>query len=225
MDYNNDITELKAKRAELEAELKKLKTQWCAGAEKLAIRQQIIAIDNQITACVNNRQPKTCGGLLVRDQVLGVVVNLRLFKDDPMNREPVTMFPVVDVVIDTGCNFTLILASGVFDDMVASLNLKSVSCDARVTNQQAMDRCVRGVFVQLPDLKDDAGVPLSKGMEIYRGDNHVSLFGLQALQLFRFRVLTSKEIVRWKSTFGGFAVKKKKKSWDFEKYSLRMMLI
>ena len=126
-----------------------------------------------------------------------------------MTGTEVVMFPVVDVVIDTGCNFTLILASGVFDDMVASLNLKSVSCDARVTNQQAMDRCVRGVFVQLPDIKDDAGAPLCELMKIYRGDPHVSLFGLQALQLFHSRVLPSKEIVRWKSTFCGYAVQQR----------------
>ena len=91
---------------------------------------------------VNNQQPKTCGGLLLKDRVQGVVVNLRLFKDDPMSEKRVAMFPVVDVVIDTGCNFTLILASAVFDEMVELLELKPVQCRARVTNKQTMDQFI-----------------------------------------------------------------------------------
>ena len=155
---------------------------------------------------VNNQQPKTCGGLLVQDRVQGVVVNLRLFNGDPMGKKGVDMFAVVDVVIDTGCNFTLILASGVFDEMVEKLNLESVPCHAQVTNQQALDQCIPAVFVQLPHVKDDNGAPLTEVMKIYRGDAHVSLFGLQALELFHVGVLPSKEIFRWASTFCGYAV-------------------
>ena len=124
-----------------------------------------------------------------------------------MSGARVAMFAVVDVVIDTGCNFTLILASGVFDEMVESLNLGPVQCRARVTNKQAMDQLVR-VLVQLPDVKNDDGAPLSESMKIYRGGDHVSLLGLHALQLFHSGVSPSKEIFRWTSTFCGYAVEK-----------------
>ena len=50
MDYTKEIQELKVDRAELEAQLK---TNGISEQERLLIRQQIIAIDNQITAYVH----------------------------------------------------------------------------------------------------------------------------------------------------------------------------
>ena len=202
MEYKVEIAELKAKRAELEAQLC---TTGIDKEEKHDIRQQIIAVDNQITAYINHIQPKTCGGLLLRDRVQGVAINLRFFRDDPTTGTH-AMFPLVDVIVDTGANFTLILASGAFDGMIEALGLKSVTCNEKVTSQEGLDRCVRAVFVQLPDLRGEDGAPLCESMKIYRGD--VSLFGLQALELFHIGVSPSKEIFRWTSTFCGYAVQR-----------------
>ena len=191
MDYARKIAELEAERAELKAQLKEDVDK----NERHDIRQQIIAIDNQITGWLTSPSSMT-GALLHTDRVQGIVIPLIV---TPVVATPdVEPFAIADIVVDTGCSFMMLLNPVVFDEMVQHLHLTVCKSRQYVTGGDAVEDYVE-VRVHL--------MQQTKVLDVYRrkSEDDVSLFGLVALQMFHLGISPSKQIYRWKSTFCGYA--------------------
>jgi hypothetical protein len=160
-------------------------------------------------------QAPAIGGLMLQDTVQGISISMRMFLQDPQRittstaaATSIAMFPVPDTIVDTGANFTIILSAEIFDAMARAFQVEPQKCDVRVTGDGvSLANVFPCVWVQLPGLTDSNGKPLCEVMKVYRGAS-ISLFGIQALEIFHLGVSPYKQIFQWTSTSCGYAIQR-----------------
>lgn len=135
------------------------------------------------------------GGYLSSDQVQGIMTAVQF-----VNQSGETC--VLELAVDCGCMFPVILRQEDFDKVCEQLHLNRETCAERITgyNNPILSKVECKVQV----------VRLTKrvSLEVFCGPaSVVSLLGLPALELLHLMVNTAeKRVTEWKSTSVGYAV-------------------
>lgn len=205
-DLQREREAIKARREELEALIAQPgieEDERIAIHGRLAgISQELAGIDGRLAALTSaaaesSVKPKCVGGVINEDHRRGIVIDVTVlpplspnqFSGSQEERVPDELrVPLSNLIVDTGCNFPVILAKPVFDDLVRKLSLKVSSCEELVYGQDALKQRVV-VDIVIPAFKKQ------KTIEVLRSnDNHISLFGLLGLELFRLGISATKEV-------------------------------
>ena len=142
------------------------------------------------------------GCCVVREAVQGLEVGILV--TPPSQSSPQIS---LEVMVDTGCMFTLLLSPAAFGRLCAELKLTASASSRRVTGGGYITQ-ETGAAVHLISPHRRAFMPIYCSSSV----NQVPLLGFPALELFHCGVNPAKQIFAWESVFrgwGGYAVASK----------------